>query len=287
MTTGLLEHSAPPGGAAFDWYSATVETPAERLIEALAVGLGADVHDATPMHGYERGYELRSAAGTVARVLAGGNGGKPHAWGSGAAAETFAALVRDLWGADHEVTRLDSRMDFGGVNDEETIWDGLYAACVDLAADRGLKTSLAGDYLGKTGGRTLYIGSRKSNVYVRLYEKGKQMQNQAVKPGEVSPLDWVRMEVQVRPKGEARVAAASVDPVDAWGFAVWTQELASRVADLDAARTPVHVMKATEDERAYQWMIKQYGPALERLAAERGWYFLLQDIKQDVRLNSH
>lgn len=282
---GNTEASAPVGAAAFDWYAATIYAEEDGILSHLAGVLECDVKEGSPLNGYERGYALTNAGGVVARVLAGGNrGAKPHVFGGGAAGQDVAREVRREWRDEHHVTRLDSRLDFGAAGAEGDTWDRLYEACVTLAADRGLRTAVAGDYLGKENGRTLYVGSRKSDVYVRLYEKGKQLRGTMHGDAEraaVSP-DWVRLEVQVRPKGDARFTAAFLDAEAAWGFSKWTKQLVSDVAGLDVEREMMQHKRASDDERAFQWLAQQYGGLLLRRAEASSWQAVADDLAAAV-----
>lgn len=267
---GLTEASAPDGAAEFDWYSATLYDDELGAVEGLEAVMGGHVEEGKGMHGYERGYVIVNESGIVARVLAGGNkGAKPHAWATGAGASAFARGVRENWGPErHHVTRFDSRLDYGSQGPAAGTFQKLAHACVELAEARGLKTVVTGDYLGETGGRTLYVGSRKSDVFVRLYEKGYQLRGEITEDEEkrnAISKDWCRLEVQVRPKHDARFKAAVSTPEEAWGYSKWTQALAETVAGLDVERTTMQHHRNTEDDATFAWMLKQYGPVLARL----------------------
>lgn len=268
---GLVERAAPQGAAAFDWYAATIYDGVDAVLASLAERLGGEVVEGSPMNGYQFGHAIKTPGGIVARVLHGGNGGKPHAFGGGAAGAEVCDVVRSEWGDAHHVTRLDSRLDFvSGENSDDT-WDRLYEACVTLAAERGLKTSLAGDYLAKQDGRTLYIGSRKSQVFVRLYEKGKQLRRDLRESQrDAVPTDWVRLEAQIRPAGDARFAAAKLDALEAWGMSKWTRALAEDVAQVSVDAVSMQVHRESDDVRALMWMGQQYGAVLDRMVRQNG-----------------
>jgi phage replication initiation protein len=61
------------------------------------------------------------------------------------------------------------------------------------AGGRNPQTRVAGDWLFKTQGRTLYLGSREAGKLTRIYEKGKQV------GGRVSQIfhRWTRIEVEI------------------------------------------------------------------------------------------
>ena len=260
----------------FDWYAATIGDTEEGVLARLEADLGATAEPGTALHGYEHGYDLRTGGSTVARVLAGGRNGAPHAWASGDDTDRFVDVVRSAWPGLHRVSRMDAAEDL----EADGAWDTLFGECVAIAEDRGLRVNQAGDWLhtGPTDpGRTLYLGSQHSAVRVRLYEKGKQLRGLAMDGGsDISP-DLVRLEVQVRPEGPARWRAAVGEPDEAFGYADWTRELAARVLALDVERVRIKERRETDDERAIEWLVRQYGEHLERLADRAGGWAAVGD----------
>lgn len=264
----------------FDWYAATIQDRPQRVVEALQGAFGAEVIPTRGLHGYTQGFDLRGPTGTVAKVLAGGINEHPHAWASGEDTEPFVEVVRSEWKDQHTVSRMDAAEDFKG----DDAWDRLNALCLALADEQGLKVSQAGDYHRNEDGRTLYVGSRKSPVYIRLYEKGKQLRAKLEgNLGGVIPADWVRLEAQVRPQKDSKRAAAYVTPEQAWGFSAWTGELAMRSMQLAVPRVQMHVWREADDARAFRFMVKQYGHMLERLRGELGdWQCVGLQIGQAI-----
>lgn len=247
-------------------------SPAE--VEAtIAGGLGATIAGAKPMHGYESARVFLDDAGRpVAHLLFGGSNGHPHAWASGRLTEPFADLVRSVWPADHHVTRFDSAVDF---LDRDGEWQKAHDIAVGLAERRRLRLSTAGDWVRERSiddaGRTLYVGSMKSPVFVRLYEKGKHARSTAT-PDELQHIDpaWCRLEVQVRPQREARRRAATASPADVWGFSSWTGALASEFAGIAAERVVMHEHRDADVERSLSWMLGQYRRVLSALRFDLG-----------------
>lgn len=259
----------------FDWYAATVLDDPGSVLAALEADLSAEVAPGRALNGYEHGYDLRRDGSTVARVLYGGNGGWPHAWASSDDTDRFVSVVRGRWPDRHRVTRMDAAQDFDGAG----TWDRLYGLCLGLADERALKIDQAGDWHRQIDGRTFYVGGRKSAVFARLYEKGKQLRGRALDGGaDISP-DLVRLEVQVRPEGPGRTYAAMCDPEDAYGYSDWSRELLRRVLGVDVERVHIKERREPDDARAIEWMVRQYGERLERLAAQTGsWGALGEEL---------
>jgi len=196
--------------SAFDWYQGTVSAAYDQVLDALP----GPFERGPGLHGYTDTYKGQTSAGSSFTVWAGGKCVRPSVQGRGADAPGVAELLRGLpWG--HVVTRADSAVDLKGPG----LFDDLVGLLREFARFEGLRTSVAGDWLseGHDAGRTLYLGSRKSAVFLRCYEKGKQL-------GE--DRDWVRVELQVRPKGTQRRFMAGASPDDAWGCGGWSSRLA-------------------------------------------------------------
>lgn len=253
----------------FDWYAATIDAPPNVILGTLVERMGAHgVESTRGLHGYTEGWEIKGENGTVARVLAGGRNPHPHAWASGSDTDAFVEAVRSSWRDSHTVSRMDSAEDFQGAGADT--WERLNAMCLAIADEQRLKVSQAGDYHRLRDGRTLYVGSKKSPVFLRLYEKGKQLRSQVTEGADLIPDDWCRLEVQVRPAKDAKRAAAHVSPEQAWGFAAWTAQLAERCIGLDVPRVQMHVWREADDARALWFMARQYGLMLKRLRADLG-----------------
>jgi hypothetical protein len=233
----------------FDWYQATIPAHPRAIEVALMDALGVEhTNDTKGLRNYAYGMEFVRGGDVVARMMYGGANGNPNVWASGEDAQAFASVIRDLW-PEHRVTRADSAYDFRGPGS----WERLYDAAVSIADRKGLTLNTYGDWLRPDApeGRTLYIGSRKSPVLVRLYEKGKQLRASGVVAPRNSPLDWVRLEIQVRPAKDRKSIAAGMSARDFWGFSAWTAELHAEVANGDVERVSMHDWRAPDDARAW------------------------------------
>jgi hypothetical protein len=252
----------------FDWYAVTVRDDPATVLATLSGALGAEVMPGQALHGYLEGWDLKRGGSVVARMLTGGRNGAPHIWASGDDTGPFVLAVREAWPRLHRVTRMDAAEDFDGPG----TWDRLYGTCLAVADERRLKIDQAGDWHRLTAGRTFYIGGRKSAVFARLYEKGKQLRGLALDGGADISEDLVRLEVQVRPEGQSRDVAALGEPEAAFGYAAWSQDVAFRVLGLEVERVHIRERRESDDARAIEWLVRQYGEHLEGLAArEGGW----------------
>lgn len=247
----------------WDWYQATVWDDRVGgpnggvLTEALRHGLGLQVPDAgAGRWGFGQEDVLRNSDGeVVVRVLHGGRQAWPSVQGSGEHSEAVCEALRADW--RHWVTRADAADDRVGPG----AWEALYGPLIAFADERGLTISQAGDWHRGEAGRTLYVGSRKSPSFIRLYEKGKQL---GLDP------TWVRCELQVRPSKKARSAVASMTPEELWGTARWTRDVLALLQGIDVPRVRMAERRPGDDERALRAMLAQYGATLGRLYVRTG-----------------
>lgn len=266
----------------FDWYQATIADHPLDVVEAVLARLapGGEVREGRGLHGYGQSFTVKRADGDrAALILCGGNNGAhPNAQASGATAHEFANLVRELW-PTHKVTRCDAAEDVAG----EGAYEQLEVVCRSVARDRGLKgRAIIPDDLAE--GRTYYIGASASDVRTRLYDKtAEQRRNLPPERHDEVPDNWVRIEAQVRPRKEAGYVAASLTPEQVWGCSAWTCELARRLFSLDVARIEMQGGRETDHQRAYRFMLAQYGPTLRRMLADLGsWDCVGMTIGDDL-----
>lgn len=270
--------------AAFDWYQATIPVGVDDVLEVLC-GLAdcTKLHHTKGMHGYAHSTVVSGLDGPAARVWHGGTHAYPHAVITGENAQAGAELIRAAFPA-HTVTRLDVREDFG----DAAAFDRILPVMLDAARAHRVKVDTRGDHLLTKEGRTVYLGSAKSAVRQRLYDKAAEMrsafQADPVRLAQV-PEYLTRLEAQVRPQtSEARASFASIEPMAVMGSSRWLLDVWRGVGGLDV--TPVQVGKLyrpSDDERAYRYLLAQYGGMLGRLAGELGsWACVGQQIGHDL-----
>lgn len=279
----------------FDWYAATVPGVAPMdLVETVCKGLDAKAEEGRRRLGYAQCFQVVSKAGDkLAEVLVGSVGKnqlEPHAVATGEGAPDFADLLREAY-PDHRVSRFDAAEDF----DDPGAFERLTGCMGEIATRQGVK----GLWIkpdDPEDGATYYLGGKASAVKCRGYQKGLQLRKE-VHPGlrRLISADWARLEVQVRPpKQEGKALAAKLTPEQAWGFAEWSQLLAKEALSLEIPRIEGLGWKPqTDDEKAFDWLCRQYGPLLGRVAEDLGsWECVglqirdrLAELEELVRLN--
>lgn len=264
-----------------DWYQATIPENPVVLIDTLrnTIGEGGAVQQGRGKNNYHQSAVIRDRAGhNVATVLFGGPNGHPNVMASGEATEPFVGLVRESWPC-HRVTRFDSAEDFCAPGS----FDELETVCRGVAKDLGVKGwAIVPDDVSE--GRTYYLGSKSSDVTVRLYDKTAEVRKSLPVHRHIEvPDNWSRLEVQVRPRKEWKSYAAQCSPEQAWGFASWTTELASRAMALEVDRIMMQAGRETDWERRHRAFLKQYGNHLREMYADLGsWECVGKTVGDDL-----
>lgn len=271
-----------------DWYAATIPDTPENVIGFLQNNIGGELKRLkTGLNGYSTRWTLDDEKGNPnAIILAGGNNGaNPHAFAGSEKAVYFRELVREVW-PEHSVTRVDVA--------EDMYSDGLFEEFTGRLLEHGkrnrVKVSTVGDWLTDSSpdGRTLYLGSPTSSASIRLYEKGKQMANLLFTRNNWGipddfPINWVRLELQLRPQKQQKQQAAKEELENFWGYAGWTREVADDLLSVDVPRVEVNNWKQSDDEKAMLWMARQYGNLLtRRLEALGDWCSVGREIGQYI-----
>ncbi len=252
----------------FDWYQAGVVDSPDYVLGHLSAAFDlADIERASPRNGYTDAAKIVRGSTTLCEALWGGNtGDRILVLGTGSNASPVASLVRSEW-PDHHLVRADVAEDY----DEPDAFEILSSMMLNIADKHRLKVTHYGDWHRGENGRTLYVGSRQSPVMARLYEKGLEQRAKGYSPN--ASADWVRLEVEVKPKrADARKYLATLEPDDFMACSPWTREVARCLFEtsLEAITGLGTIKRLSDDERALSALVKQYGPLLGRLANDEG-----------------
>lgn len=270
--------------AAFDWYQATVPASVDDVLEAcMGLSGGSWLVHSKGMNGYAHATSIDSPDGLLGKVWHGGTHEKPHALFTGDQAEAGSQCIRASF-PEHFVSRADPRMDFI----DATAYDRIEAVMADVARSNRVKVGMQGDHKVRMEGRTFELGAPSSAVRERLYEKtAEQKAKFAFDPVRLSavPEDWVRLEAQIRPQTrEAKLRFATIEPVAAMGSSAWLRAVWLGVVGSELA--PVQVGKPwrqSDDDRAWSFLLAQYGGLLTRKLQDHGsWACLGEQIGQDL-----
>ncbi len=259
----------------FDAYCTTLAISPEKVLSEVLENLpysGLDVGRERGKNNYEHADVVKDATGeTVCMVLHGGNGGKPHLRAQGVYSPDIATIVRGLW-PDHPVTRADVAIDFDGAG----AFQKLYRLCFRKGREKGLKLEKRGDprredERNPLAGTTLYVGSRSSTAFLRLYEKGKEQLAKAKHSDQPPSLDWTRLEIEVKPQNRiARYRAGQLDPADFWGVTTWSRDILGEAMGLDVERVNMTMKRESEAISALKHMIGQYRLQMAKGSQETG-----------------
>lgn len=249
------------GLVAFDAYSATTcELTPEDMADIVMVGDDTIERGLYGHHQFEKRDVITDNGGnSVATVYYGGktHGGRVMLDVKGHRTPDAVTSLRKV-APSHRCTRVDSRMDF----DCPGVFEKLLSPMMEIVDRKKLYSKPDGDWRNHPElGRTQYAGSPKSAVRVRLYEKGKEPSQRYL-----CRADWTRLEIQIRPKDIAREIFAKASPIDAWGAAEWTRELAGKILEQKILPLKAEAVKLPSvDEAKLRWMCKQYGAPLVSL----------------------
>lgn len=251
----------------FDFYRATVPAHVELILRALQSGLlaqGVEVTRAAAKGRFNftsNTVLLDDRHMPVVEVLHGGCNRHPCVEASGSWSPILADIIRGA--GDHSPSRVDACCDM--------LAPGLFVQLVSWSAQfaKGrVRRKLVSDD-DQDAGDTIYLGSRQSQVFVRIYQPGLKRANEEGRSGDQitqAERDTVRVELEFKPdKRTARAAAARLSAADMWGVSPWTADLARHVFAMDVQPTSISERRESDQERALRFMATQYRTHLEGL----------------------
>lgn len=262
----------------FDWYQATVPAHHELVIQRLQLaaphlqrinGKGAwnYLACASLVHG-------SNERDVFCRVYHGGPNGHPNVSATSDDAPVVADTLRREFPA-HRVSRLDVAIDVQG--------DGLFDDLVRVMGRVGRQHRVKGEKIipdDLDDGSTYYLGSRKSSLRVRCYEKGKELLKKTGDPVWRNFFDWTRLELQVRPEKNFKAEAALMPPEAFWGCAAWTRSIVEETLAMNPEPVAMKPTRLADHERAMRALTSQYGHTIRRqVQLVGGWDAFLMDLR--------
>ena len=258
--------------SAFDYARATVDgVSAEQLLGVLQASLGdigrrVEIEQGASVRHYSEHVVLKDRLGNVcADVFWGGQNRRPNVEAKGSNAPLIVPILRQHWA--HRPSRIDVKRDATA--------PGLFAALRELAFAYSSERNLAlggWDNYHPDKGNTLYLGSRTSQVMLRIYQPGlKRAQEEGRTGDEIGDQerDAVRVELEFKPeKQAAKLAAASLSPDQLWGVSTWTADFAGEVFAMNVQPISISERRESKRNRALRFMATQYRAHLESLLAE-------------------
>lgn len=182
--------------------------------------------------------------------------------GSGILAEPVAEIVRALSPA-HKVSRADVCMDLS----QEGLFGEIKGRALAHARKHNLEPHFQGNPNRPEEGETLYLGSRKSPVFLRIYQKGWE---QAKKMGKkVGPEDphWVRIEPELKPRTRDKAKFCTLSPVEMLGYGRWLRLFADEILSLNIEP----VRRAEQEHKTFlqkaEYGLQSYGNSFMRCGA--------------------
>ena len=245
----------------FDAFSASIEGNEDDFIYHLLQRI--DLSSETkirPRWGYHYGVQIHRGEKKYCDVLWGSDHGGIHVQAQG----DTSSLIRSLT-LEHIQThrlhcspsRIDAKIDW----EEPELFDRISELLTAFAMERDLIISHQGDW-ARGQSRTLYVGSRKSQLMVRLYEKGWKMGGNP---------DWIRLETEVKPKkADQREALLTYSAPQVLNTG-WAGEFISSLGFIEAIPTRLPSAYQPSDElRARAALVKQWYRIADRWQSELG-----------------
>ena len=258
---------------AFDYYRSSVSASLELVLQTLEKGLAEQGRPVSRMEGgrvryYASTVALMDAQGRlVANVFSGGSNVRPNVEAKGSCAPAIAGIVRQHW--NHRPSRVDVKCDAAA--------EGLFGAVRSIAIATAERHGLAQQELDNRHpdkGNTFYLGSRQSQFLVRIYQPGlKRAQEEGRVGADITEQERnaVRVELEFKPqKDRAKLAAATMEPLQLWSLSPWLAEFAAEVFGMSVQPVSISERRETNRDRALRFMAMQYRTHLDELLTECG-----------------
>lgn len=271
------EIEAVSAACQWDWYQTTLKGFNESLLNQVEYDIITsfdlvDIMPTTPRNNYYSGSKVVRGDSELFSYYYGGNNNTINFKSTGFNSIEFSKFISKY---NHYPTRLDARLDWA----EEGLFDYMERVLRKFAKIKKLTTELAGDWYDETkeSGRTVYMGSKTSELRLVLYEKGKQK-----KFPKGHPLhNWVRLEVRFKPSDQlTRQLSCNFKPYDIFNIGFVREYL--KAVGLDVlSRVKIRSASSSSDSASREVFFRQYGRFMKRWADELGcWGRLAEHLKE-------
>lgn len=255
----------------FDWYEMTFDGFDDgREVSLLAVALGGSVTLGRGRNGYASCSNIEREGVVLAQVYGhSARAGEVYVTVTSESCDEVVPVLRRLW-PEHRISRADSAVDL------QADFDVLDAKAVAFAQERNLLHRL---FLSSDGGATRYIGSRISEVFVRVYKKTEQLRALHPDKADEVPDGIVRFELVARPgKREVKLKAAEMSVDALWGLGQWSRDFGDAFLNIDAPRVSTHFRRPSDWSRSMHFLGAQYKPMIQQRISEFG----KDEVRQQV-----
>lgn len=248
---------ATPDGYGWDWSQTTHEGRQGVVDDLLDAMRPAFVLDGKGLQGWSRSLVTFDAGGyQTGAVYFGGGRDDVHVRSTSSSAHETRQAVAAI--ASAKTSRVDTRFD------TLVPFDELRALCHGVAGPRTLVRYYESSMGTEAKGRTVYIGSPKSDVVVRIYEKWLESPGLYVEGTN-------RVEVQLRPPSRGKAEVSGWSPVETFCVSKLTRRIAVELGADIAKPGSLQKKKGTPDlERSIRAMGEQYGGVVDRWLSHSG-----------------
>jgi hypothetical protein len=240
--------------AKFDAYSATIrEQELPNIAETLAFRMGGTVAKGSKMRRFGEVLNIE-VAGHAVGWLGENESDTDRFVYLEAKGQHTPILVQHLrrYFPDHSVPRCDVAEDYDG--------EGVYDQLVNLTrAHKGKRTNGHTQLPDRLeDGRTYNAGRRGNSGYMRIYEKGKQKENQRLgRP------NWVRAEAEIRPQYSIDKSVVSgLTPLQCLGLVPWVRTVWEALLEHPVERYEPEIRNQSH-ERTMLFIARNYRRFLE------------------------
>lgn len=261
--------------AFFDWYQATVPVSPDEIQASFLAKFGGEFEDIGGINNYSHG--LKHSALSF-RIFWGGHNPNPNIVGTSSDSPAVAAWVRSAF-PKHKVSRADVAFDFSFSQS----FDILFALLEPIARKRRVSVKFLGDpaendpsfpeHLRR--GRTLYLGSRTSEVRIRLYEKGFERRSAGIQ--EIDP-NLTRLEIVAAPQKVRKEIASTLSPFGIVGLSKWIAGAVHQIIGSHPALIPQNIKRDTTTAERLSQSVRQYGRTFREVIDAEGWNNFIQTM---------